>query len=346
MNKSKIIFYINNSKKLNYGIQILRLILSYLILQFHCLNIGFTKNKILIFFVNAFHFYVPIFYVISFYFSYDIIKFKRINKIKLRFKRIIIPYLIWPFLFFIMKNINYKICGEDKYNFNDLYIQFLTGKRIYDPFWYLCNLILSLILFCIISLLSRNNFLIIIQLLGILGSLYYQFHFYNNLFFRYIIEIRTLIKDFSKVIFYGAIGITLGDIKSISFLGNYRKRVVFFCIYSLYFIHDFLEILKHFYYLKCIIIGIGAIIIFILFSILPLENIENAQINKIIINITNYTGVVYYLHLKIKQFLENKIIIIKNGTFIGCIFIYIICYFICFLGIKFLRKTNLKYLFF
>ena len=39
----------NYNKDLNYGIQILRVILSYLVLQLHCLNKKLTKKKILIF---------------------------------------------------------------------------------------------------------------------------------------------------------------------------------------------------------------------------------------------------------------------------------------------------------
>ena len=47
-----------DSKKnyVNNGIQILRMILSYLILQFHCYNIRQTNNKILRFSFRAFAF--------------------------------------------------------------------------------------------------------------------------------------------------------------------------------------------------------------------------------------------------------------------------------------------------
>ena len=38
----------NKNTNINYGIQILRMILSYLILQLHCYNFKLTKNKLLI----------------------------------------------------------------------------------------------------------------------------------------------------------------------------------------------------------------------------------------------------------------------------------------------------------
>ena len=350
MNEITYIFPIKNNNRnknqINFGIQILRTILSYLILQFHCYNIKLTNNKILILLIQAFHFYVPTFYIISFFFSYNIIKLKIINKIKLRIERILIPYLIWPFLFFLMKNIKYYIYGEKKYMLKDLIIQYLTGKRIYEIFWYLCNLILSFILYCIIALLYENKFLLIIQLIGIVGSLYYPYHYYNKLFNKYIKEIRTLIQDFSKVLFYGAIGASLSSIKLINNLQKYRARTIFFCLYVLFLIRDFLQIINLFFYLRCIIFGIGALTIFILFLILPLDNIKNKSCHLLIIHLTNYSGGVYYLHLKVKEILNNKLIIVKNGTLVGCFLNYILCYFICFLGIKVFGGTILKYLFY
>lgn len=350
MNEAIYIFPIKdnnkNKKEINFGIQILRTILSYLILQFHCYNIKLTNNKILILLIQAFHFYVPTFYIISFYFSYNIIKLKNINKIKLRIKRIVIPYTIWPFLFFLMKNIKYYFYGGKNYMFKDLIIQYLTGKRIYEIFWYLCNLLLSFILYCIIELLFENNYLIIIQLIGLAGSLYYPYHFYNKLFIKYIEEIRTLFQDFSKVLFYGAIGTSLSSIKLINNSKKYRKRSILFCLYILFLIRDFLQIINIFFYMRCIIFGIGAIAIFILFSSLPLDNIKNKSYQLLIIYLTNYSGGIYYLHLKVKEMLDKQIIIVKNGTLVGCFLIYFLCYFICFLGIKIFGESILKYLFY
>ena len=76
--KSNLITKIDNKKHyVNKGIQILRMILSYLILQFHYYNIHQTNNKILRFCFSAVFFYVPIFFIISYYFSYKIINFTK-----------------------------------------------------------------------------------------------------------------------------------------------------------------------------------------------------------------------------------------------------------------------------
>lgn len=349
MKESLYTFKINkdqNKIEINNGIQILRTILSYLVLQLHCYNIHY-KNRIIIFFINSFHFYVPTFIIISYYFSYKIIKFKIIDKIKLRLKRLAIPYLLWPIIFFIINSIQYLINKNkiNKYKLKDLYLQFLTGKPIYDVFWYLCNLILSFILFSIVGLLFNKYFVFIVQLIGILGAFYYPYHYYKNLFSNYIIEIKTLFHDFSKVVFHASIGISFASIISINRLRIYRRRTIIISLILMLLTKYFLLIINRFFFLRCIIIGIESLSIFILFSTLPFDQINNKIVNLIIKHFTKYTGGVYYLHLKIKEFL-NKSDFIKNGTLMECLLIYIICYFICFIGNKAFRKIDLKYLFF
>jgi hypothetical protein len=41
----------------------------------------------------------------KFYFSYYSFKLKKINKIKERFKRLIIPYIIWPIIIYLQKKL-------------------------------------------------------------------------------------------------------------------------------------------------------------------------------------------------------------------------------------------------
>ena len=106
---------------------------------------------------------------------------------------------------------------------------------------------------------------------------------------------------------------------------------------------DYLLIVFKFYYLKCIMNGIGAISFFILFSMIP--NSNNKNIFQILLIITKYTGGVYYLHIIIWKVFKIKIEIFKKKTLIACFLNYIICYFICFVGDKTFGKSKLKYLF-
>ena len=94
----------NSNKNINLGLQLLRMILSFFIVLIHCCNV---KNKILyiLLFVKPFH--VSSFFLISFYFYYNAILARNIYKMKIRLLRILIPYMIWPLIFFIFNLYKY-----------------------------------------------------------------------------------------------------------------------------------------------------------------------------------------------------------------------------------------------
>lgn len=326
------------------GLQILRMIMSFLILLRHCFNINLTKNKIIITMFLGTGFYIASFYLISYFFSYKTIRFKNINRIKLRIERLLVPYIIWPTLIFLLYNIGY-ICGinTNYRKIKTLFIQYITGKRIYGVFWFQCNLILSFILFSIISLSIKGDYVFTVQLFGILGNFYYTLHYNYKLFHSYIIEVSSLFQDFGKVLFFSSIGITLASLVDINNLKKKRRKAMLFSLFSIYLVKDFIFLKIKFYYLRCIINGIGATSLFIFFSMIP--NSNNKKITSIISTITNYTGGVYYLHHILWKVLKIKIEIFKNRTLVSCFLNYIICYFICFVGEKTFRKSNLKYLF-
>ena len=77
--------YIN--KKINYGLELLRLILCFFVVIQHCYKYGYKLNK------GKFH--VPTFMIISFYFYYNTLKTKSNIKIKQRFQRILAYFIIY-----------------------------------------------------------------------------------------------------------------------------------------------------------------------------------------------------------------------------------------------------------
>ena len=100
----------NKIEKIKYNISfgILRIYLSFVVVNTHCFNAStfIIQNRyILLLLINQMH--VPIFYIMSFYLCFNLFAKKNIMKIKLRFQRLIIPYIIWPFIFFYL--INYII---------------------------------------------------------------------------------------------------------------------------------------------------------------------------------------------------------------------------------------------
>jgi hypothetical protein len=83
-------------KKLNVGIQILRMLFSFHILIFHCINRKLYSSKIILFIVERVDIDLGIFFIMSFYYSYHSFTSMNIVKIKQRFYRLLIPYIIWP----------------------------------------------------------------------------------------------------------------------------------------------------------------------------------------------------------------------------------------------------------
>ena len=194
-------------------------------------------------------------------------------------------------------------------------------------------------------LFKNNNYFLIIQFVGIVSYLYFNCHYYYHLFNSYIYEIESLIQDFSKVLFLSSLGISLAHFFNINEFIKYRKNIIFVSLFNIYLIHDISKLVKEYYYLKLILIGLGSISIFVIFLLIPCNNIKSELINYIIIQITNYTGGIYYLHPKVRDYIIPKIKIIKRGSLTDCLLNYLICYFICLFGSKIFRNSKLKYLF-
>ena len=90
-----------NNKNLNrnYGLQILRMILSFWIVICHSCKTGnhFWRK------IKNLKYHVPTFFIISFYYFYKNLYERNITKIRLRLERLLIPYFIWPIIvLFIM----------------------------------------------------------------------------------------------------------------------------------------------------------------------------------------------------------------------------------------------------
>ena len=97
---------------------------------------------------------------------------------------------------------------------------------------------------------------------------------------------------------------------------------------------------------KGIIIIFGSIPLFIFFSLLPINKINNTKILRFIKCSTQYTNGIYCIHSIIACYLKKaNILLVINKEIIGCIIIYLISYFISFICYMLLSKNKLKYLF-
>ena len=116
-------FINSDNKKRNIFLSLLRMYLSFLVVNAHYYKPSkiFIKNKFLLFFISS-NSHVPIFFIMSFYFCLNLFKSKNIQKIKLRYQRIMIPYFIWPIIIWFFNNFFYFILkfSIKYYSFNFL----------------------------------------------------------------------------------------------------------------------------------------------------------------------------------------------------------------------------------
>lgn len=329
----------NIKKKINYSIEFLRLILSFWVVLQHTYKNIHKYNKA--------KFHVPTFIIIAFYFYYNTLKIKSIIKINQRFQRIIIPYIFWPIFIYINNNLLFALFGYSIFNhmikLKRLLLQLIFGSAFHLIFYYQFILILFTLLFTIIVFIFNKSSIFIFQILLILSYIL-QYSYWNlNFFDKYSFTIIYSLGHIVEFLPFAVTGLFSGylDIieksKQFKGLSTFYSTIIFFLIIKF---EIFVRI--NGFWFPGILFNIGAICIFIFFSILSFQNRKSIDLLKII---TKFTGGIYYIHMICFFCLEKKLLFLKKRTFLCSVFIYIISYINCYLGNKICGKTRLKFLF-
>ena len=315
-----------------YGIEILRMILCFWVITHHYLGRKIkSKYKII-----DYYYHVPTFFFLSFYLNYKIFILKNIIKIKQRFERLIISYIIIPIIFLIIKFFSLGFLKNIRRILFGLFMQYITGLYIYDHLWFVQNLIIYTIVFGIIFIFFKKNSLFILQMLAIILYWLKCYGIVNKIFYNTQSYLRSF-KNIAIMMPIAISGIILGHIEIMKKLIKLRIKFIIFSVIIFYFIYNF-------NFFGEISLNLVSISLFTLFSLIPFEKIKNKTIIKIIIIITRYTGGIYYFQ-KIIQISIFKFSYFRRRTFLSCIIIYIFGYFICMIGTKKFKNNKLKYLF-
>ena len=335
----------NEKQKFNVFFALLRIYISFLVVNAHCfippksLYKNIFKLKLL---KSSIH--VPIFYIMSFYFCSKFFATKNIAKIKLRFERITIPYFIWPIAFFLINN--YLLNYISKISLYDLFLQLLYGHRYNTVFWFQYDLILVTFIFSISSLLFYKFSIFFLINLEII-SFYFQYSKNNYILFSNLPYYkRYTLGRLAEIIPYCVSGYIFGYLK----VSIFSKKLRFFYLYFIFILLLFFIKCNVFAYVqgfnyqgfKLYAISLSIFIIFLLF---PSEIITNNTFIKFMKFLSNYTSGVYYLHICVYKYFAKYNSLIRNKTLYGSMIIYLICYLISILGILFFGKTKLKHLF-
>ena len=158
-------------KYIYIGIQILRMIFAFNIVVFHCIS-NSSKNN----YINK---------DISFYFSYRTFCSRNISKLKERLLRILIPYIIWPSLFWIKYTVISSFNAKKvTIVYKDLIYQLLIGKPILPVFWFQFCLIIWTIIFIILIFSFKKTYNYILSFILLL-LLYLNYSRITRLIYKY-----------------------------------------------------------------------------------------------------------------------------------------------------------------
>jgi len=301
-----------NIKNINYGIEILRTFMSYGIVLIHVTK----KEKISCFFFTKFIydwaiFYVPTFYIISFYFSFNILEKRNIKKIKDRLKKIFIPYFIWPIFFWFSDIIlNYKTITIDKRFIISIINQLLIGSGYYTVLWFLFDMIMITCILVIIIFIFKNRYITII------GSLYLSLYLiridYEHFFDQF--KTKRSVKHIISSFMYSIIGLYFRKISIAEKLKDSNEKYLLLLIFFVTLVKEKKNLLSISYGFNVIVIGLFSSWLFLFALSLNLNFILKFKIKNIIKQLTSYTGGIYYIHVGIRQMLFKyfKILILYD----------------------------------
>ena len=328
----------------NFGIELLKTIIYFFVLVYHCYDKDKCESKILKIILDAIPIYYPTLFLIYFYFSYNHLSNKKIPEIRKRFLKLIVPYVVWPLFFYLLNTLS-TARRTKKYTYQDLYTQLIIGRGIACVFWYQFNLIIINMIFCIIILLSKKRHLHILLSILITSYALEYFGVIEMLFMNYSDNVKRSVGRIFKMTAYSIIGYIISSIRVLISLKNHRELSMCISLCVSIIIIYFKLYLSEIYFYEGLFTNIGIISIFIFFYMLPFELITFGPLVFLIKQITSYSSGIYYLHIKILDYFKDTFYAFEEKTLIGCALNYIICYSICFIGMKIFGKSYLKYLF-
>lgn len=340
-----------HKKEYNLGLAVLKSIMCFLVILSHFYNSTNTQG-IPEYLEQIERYAAPIFMLLSFIFSYDILETHQKAKICKRFERLLIPQIGWAIIYWIIYftiDLIWKL--ELEHGFSDLIWQIFCGHslQLNASMWYQIDLIYLTLLFLIVIIVFKKMHKKILCILC-LFALFAQYSGINMIFDNYRFELKYPLGRFLEML---PLAVTGFMISSTGLLNNLKENKLIVAISSF----SIIILIKKYEVFSYIIgygySGIEMIVVscaFVsLFYIVPFSKLNKSA--KVIIGfITKYTLGIYCMHRLIGTLLNIAIIrlnwsILKPNSFTECVFIYIISFMFSHIGVKILSKTNLTALF-
>lgn len=314
-----------NNKEFNFGIALLKLLMAFEVVLNHFWND--TSSFFLAPFNYLKPYAVPVFMIISIYFSTNCILSLNTEVLKRRITRLYIPFILWPIIlfpiFYFVKNIAVK----------DLLMQLLFGHSYLTVLWFqFVLIIITILLYCLCYYAKNSKTQDVLLIVILVLSLVFQFTGLNySIFSKLPYELSYPFGRICEMIPSMFLGFIMCKHNLM------KNKYVFIILLLLTIACLLLPNIKGFGNSNLGIHFESALIVYIFYN----ARIENLFVQKILKSL-NYSSSIYYLHQPIGYLLID-IISDYNAfdsieQFILCIAITILC---CIITVL-IRRTNTK----
>lgn len=296
-------------------------------------------------------FAVPVFMMLSFIFTSQLLEEHNKDKIKKRIERLVIPQAGWAVIYWCIYKIIDMVYGLGLENgITDMLWQIFSGHNpnLNVTMWFQVDLIYITIFFLAVILIFKKNYILMLYFLGAV-ALVLQYSGINMVFNDIRFEIKYPFGRFLEMLPLAVIGFMIARDGVLEKIKGRKYLAVSISIFAIFMVNKYIiftDITGYGYSgIKNILVAASFII---LFYFLPLDRLP-ARYQKIVMKLTSYTMGIYCMHQLVYRLACLIVSIynlnIKTGTFIGCIFIYITCFIFAYLGSMVFGKTKLKSLF-
>lgn len=339
------------SKDYNYGIGILRMIMCFMVILNHFMNIpDGAGNVSFLLFLRGYA--VPVFMLLSFVLVQNDLLIHSKQIMLKRFERLAIPQIGWSLIYFFSFLLVIRLFSVDwSLKPVDLLFQLFTGHSLHlnTAMWFQVVMILMTLLFLLVILVFKKHHDKVLILLCII-SLWLEYSGRIMFFDRFRFELRYPLGRFVEMIPLAVAGYFIGSRNLLERLKKYSLAVVLAscCIVCFIYKYSVFKGIKGYNYS-----GIDKIVVSFalvsMFYVIPFNKLSK-KCTDIIRFLTSYTLGIYCMHILVGKICDliisrYEIMILKESVLLEGIIIYIVSFAISFLGSLLLKKTKLRFLF-
>lgn len=328
----------------NLGVEILRCFACFSVLINHFNGLKDLPEFVQSAYANFGMFAVPVFVFLSFYFSEKLFLYGDFDQIKKRLIRLLIPYLIFPIIYFIVfDGVIIAFRDEFRLPIKAFFWQYAFGtyRNFNSPLWFLLDLIILSVIYIIVFRIVKIEISITFVCLSFFVALLLQYSGLNyRLFSPLRYEMRWATGRFCEIIPYAATGFLCAHYGVFEKLKKNRMlSLILSGVFCLFFIR--FKILPDapgfgYSYNNCIPLVFFMVCFAYLF---PVEKNQRKSL-AVIAFITKFTLGIYCMHLLVGRVFDAVLAVYNTifNRFLFCILVYVFCFLISFIVSKFPLK--------